>query len=40
MPSSPEQWIWFTFFAGGAAGGWVLLALAAAEALRKIKRAE
>lgn len=27
MPASPLAWILFTFFAGGALGGWVVLYL-------------
>lgn len=31
------QWAWFLFFAGGAAGGWLLLILAAIDFWRSIK---
>ena len=34
MPNSAEQWAWFWFFAGGAVGGWLLLARAFAEMLQ------
>lgn len=34
MPSTAEQWVWFWFFAGGAAGGWLLLLRASVEFLR------
>ena len=34
MPQTPDQWLWFWFFAGGAAGGWVVLIIAIAQPLR------
>lgn len=35
MPDSLLGWIMFAFFAGGAAGGWAVLYLVAAEKARE-----
>jgi mannose/fructose/N-acetylgalactosamine-specific phosphotransferase system component IIC len=37
MPHSTEQWVWFAFFAGGAVGGWMLLALGLAVMMRAME---
>lgn len=34
MPNTPTAWLMFTFFAGGALGGWVLLILFALDQIR------
>jgi hypothetical protein len=31
MPETLAQWAWFLFFAGGAAGGWLVLAILAGQ---------
>ena len=35
MPETFPQMLWFAFFTGGAAGGWVLLWLFAADKIRE-----
>lgn len=37
MPETAPQMLWFAFFAGGAAGGWVLLCLFALEWLTDMR---
>lgn len=35
MPQTDAQWLWFAFFIGGAAGGWVLLWLFLLDKIRE-----
>ena len=38
MPANSTQWIMFTFFAVGAAGGWTVLGIIAVEAWKTFRK--
>jgi hypothetical protein len=38
MPHNLDQWIWFAFYTGGAAGGWVLLVASFAAVMKRVRR--
>lgn len=38
MPHSIEQWCWFVFFAIGAGGGWLALAMAFGAVMIRVRR--
>lgn len=38
MPENLSQWLWYGFFFGGALGGWVLMAMCAAEVIGMLQR--
>lgn len=38
MPANDIQWAWFLFWAGGALGGWLVLAILALEAWKSFRK--